>query len=542
MNTAKISYKQLLLILCLLPTVLLVALLLLRQPGEEIGAHDVVTLTMTDANDNVFSFSSANEAHAPMLALLNELLSSEEKSDVEQQVLLNSTAAQSFTLVRTVNGKDTITYRLYFLPTDTGFSLYFHESSRLLSMRKASSDALNRFLNTDYAASLYNAERTPRLRLSSGEEVLPSELIWYYRFGQELVSQKDVVRIDEDMVTYAVSGQLEMALTPTPSECTVMITGSSGAIRFNGTLQDLSSAAFEITEPLSVSVRATWLPGEEQTFSGIVNYQFELKHIEPADFVLNTDVSYMGGLLRVTGVNITNPERIRCSLENTAQTLTYSFYPMENTAFGYIVLPEDLMLGEYTLRIDYGTYSKRIVLFVRAKTIDPLTYEVLDESIEIASLKQSLLQERILIQKRASEITSILFPHDHWQDPASREGCTLLSHKGMVIVAKPSGESFTREGNQYRMEHGAKISCIAGGVVLEKGYNEYDGYYVLVDHGGGVVSRYSNVAQTTVEKGWIVREGDTVALAGKSGLTGNDGFVLSVLLQGTPISPDALWK
>jgi hypothetical protein len=340
---------------------------------------------------------------------------------------------------------------------------------------------------------------------------------------------------------YAVSGTVDLALTPEPTECTVVITGESGKIFFTGTLEELSKGKYDIPETLHVEMRATWAPSENCSYSGIVNYQFLLRHIEPADFVVNTDVSYPGGLLRITGANITNAERITCCLEGTEQMPTYSFYPKENTVFGYVVLPEQLPIGEYTLRVDYGTFSKRIVVFVRAKTIDPLIYETLNESVSAASLKSKLLQDRIVLKKRASEISEILFPHDTWEDPALREDCTLISHKSMMVVAKPSGEGFTREGNQYALQHGAPVYAISGGIVLETGYNEYDGYYVLVDHGGGVVSWYSNVAQVLVSKGRIVTPEDVIVLAGRSGFSGNDGFVLTVLLQGTPILPDALW-
>ena len=119
---------------------------------------------------------------------------------------------------------------------------------------------LDRFLNTDYAACLYNTERTPTLELATGEKVLPREAIWYYRFDGNLVGQKNIIPMTSEKCLYAVSGTVDLALTPEPTECTVVITGESGKIFFTGTLEELSKGKYDIPETLHVEMRSTWAP------------------------------------------------------------------------------------------------------------------------------------------------------------------------------------------------------------------------------------------------------------------------------------------
>ena len=147
------------------------------------------------------------------------------------------------------------------------------------------------------------------------------------------------------------------------------------------------------------------------------------------------------------------------------------------------------------------------------------------------------------MRKQSETISDMLFEHTAWQSPAAQEGCTLVSAGGSrVSLTNALNINFTREGNTYSCPQGAEVRSCAGGVVLKTGYNAYDGHYAMIDHGGGLVSLYSNVSRVVVGEGQLIRSGDIVALAGKSGLSGTTGFILTVTLLGKPIYSDSLWS
>ena len=65
---------------------------------------------------------------------------------------------------------------------------------------------------------------------------------------------------------------------------------------------------------------------------------------------------------------------------------------------------------------------------------------------------------------------------------------------------------------------GQAVAAAADGVVVRAEFNEGHGKHVEVDHGGGVLTRYSHLSAILVEPGLAVKQGDVLGLAGSTGL------------------------
>lgn len=84
----------------------------------------------------------------------------------------------------------------------------------------------------------------------------------------------------------------------------------------------------------------------------------------------------------------------------------------------------------------------------------------------------------------------------------------------------------------------------ADGTVTIGGYNKARGYYLTVNHGGGIVTLYQHLK----EGGYLVRNGQTVKAGqrlGKCGATGNATGVhlhFEVHINGTPVDPEPYLK
>ena len=79
--------------------------------------------------------------------------------------------------------------------------------------------------------------------------------------------------------------------------------------------------------------------------------------------------------------------------------------------------------------------------------------------------------------------------------------------------------------NVYRMHTGvdigapktAPIIAVNDGVVTLAAYSSSYGYYVMVDHGGGVVTLYAHAVKLIASEGDVVKKGDEIALVQQAG-------------------------
>lgn len=67
-------------------------------------------------------------------------------------------------------------------------------------------------------------------------------------------------------------------------------------------------------------------------------------------------------------------------------------------------------------------------------------------------------------------------------------------------------------------EIGTPIIAAADGKIAETGFDPKRGYYVMVDHGDGLLTCYDHCKQVIAKDGTEVKAGDTIALVGKTGM------------------------
>ena len=68
-------------------------------------------------------------------------------------------------------------------------------------------------------------------------------------------------------------------------------------------------------------------------------------------------------------------------------------------------------------------------------------------------------------------------------------------------------------------------------------YNYADGYYVTIDHGGGIASFYSHVSKYAVKVGDKVKCGQTIAYVGMSGYATGYHLNLNIYKDSVAVNP-----
>ena len=101
------------------------------------------------------------------------------------------------------------------------------------------------------------------------------------------------------------------------------------------------------------------------------------------------------------------------------------------------------------------------------------------------------------------------------------------------------GASTNHKGIDIGCPTGTPIVSVLDGKVIFTGYNAYRGYYIMVDHGGGVVTLYQHCKANSykVSVGDKVKAGQTIILSGSSGIGSGPHLHFEVLINGSNVNP-----
>lgn len=108
------------------------------------------------------------------------------------------------------------------------------------------------------------------------------------------------------------------------------------------------------------------------------------------------------------------------------------------------------------------------------------------------------------------------------------------------VVTSPFGERenpITAEAEFHKgvdvaADEGTPIRLMFSGTVLEVGNSDVYGNFVLVDHTNGLYTRYCHCSSVLVETGYILKQGEIIALVGNTGWSTGPHLHLEVISNG----------
>ncbi|MDH5541583.1 MAG: M23 family metallopeptidase [Nitrospinota bacterium] len=93
------------------------------------------------------------------------------------------------------------------------------------------------------------------------------------------------------------------------------------------------------------------------------------------------------------------------------------------------------------------------------------------------------------------------------------------------------------EGLDIATQLNADIIATANGVVIESKRDSGYGNTIEIDHGYGIISRYSHNAVNLAKRGDRVKRGQLIARVGSTGRSTGPHVHYEVLLNGVPVNP-----
>jgi murein DD-endopeptidase MepM/ murein hydrolase activator NlpD len=102
-----------------------------------------------------------------------------------------------------------------------------------------------------------------------------------------------------------------------------------------------------------------------------------------------------------------------------------------------------------------------------------------------------------------------------------------------------TGAETEHDGLDISAPEGTQVLAAAAGTVTACGYDAEDGNYVELDHGDGISTRYTCLAERWVEEGDTVTGGTAVGTVGATGAATGPHLHLELCLDGEPVDPQA---
>ena len=92
-------------------------------------------------------------------------------------------------------------------------------------------------------------------------------------------------------------------------------------------------------------------------------------------------------------------------------------------------------------------------------------------------------------------------------------------------------------GIDYAAKTGTPVVASGNGKVTHSTYNKYNGHYVFIQHGNGIVTKYLHFSKRAVKKGQRVKQGQVIGYVGATGLAAGPHLHYEFLLNGVHRNP-----
>ncbi|MCR4594691.1 MAG: peptidoglycan DD-metalloendopeptidase family protein [Clostridiales bacterium] len=89
---------------------------------------------------------------------------------------------------------------------------------------------------------------------------------------------------------------------------------------------------------------------------------------------------------------------------------------------------------------------------------------------------------------------------------------------------------------------GKPIYAVAGGKILKAAFNTYNGNYILIDHGNGLVTYYGHCNSMIVSAGQSIKQGQVIGYVGKTGYVTGPHLHFEVRVNGKQQAPENYLK
>ncbi len=507
-------------------------------------SRTAVSITINDINGNRYYLEKkqdGDEADKTINMFLDMVDPDRAKAISTLPDELTGTPTYLVTIATTVTETK---YRFYFNENENT-NYFTTETGKAYQVSAADADI---FLDSKYAASVFPGSKVPTLILSEEHPVKPSAANWNYsdREGKfHAVDTAPIVGTATD--SFEIENGFTLNFSVKPDYLVVKVAdASSGHIYFEGSYDDIDDLKIKSSASVVVDISAKWYQAEGSTYYGEMAYKFNTDISAPVSFLISTvGVSVEPGeFIGITAVNAAEVSKIGFS-SSPAIDATPVFIKNGDNAYAFLPLDVETETGNYILTFSYGGVTEEIKLTVTetqyAKSWPTYTAAIYNTYYTDAVKKAAADELASYLTYRAgSQLWDGMFApgieteYVYW---SSYKAADFGKYMYILKDGVETGEMYRNENIDYAAIDGTEVTAVNAGEVVYAGFVDYWGYTVIVEHGYGLKSWYTNMGSISVATGDTVSKGNKVGEVGKTGFTWNNGVQIGLSVFDKFVSP-----
>lgn len=499
-----------LILLCFIPSAVAYSSYKQTQ-NAPVDIKTATKISIDDVNEKNFTFVREKEGdEASNLIAFFMQMNANAKSIVALPDSLMAEKCFKVTISTSIKDEE---YLYYFSPDPTT-NYYVAPNGTVYHIAEA--DA-KQFITTIYAESIYETSAMPVLTLSNMYSVTPDAAVWQYKnYTGEYVDSDTTEMVFEDTENYELEGGFDLSFDIEPDYFNVKIADSAGNVMFDDYYANMGALTFNSNTNLTIEVAARWYEDPSRSFRGELNYTFTSLVTAPAEFYLGMDSVERGCFVAITGINVTNPDRVEVTTDIPGGA-TPKFY--KDGEYVIALLPIDITTesGIYTLTFTYGGTTQTSNLYVEDKTIG--TSQISVNASILSTYRTSATVSAF--EKAAAEIMGKSASTRYFSGSfleGAPEGAQLLRGFGRdIVINGDTSNTYRNNGVDYSAAAGTSVYACNAGEVVYSGTLDYTGNMVVIDHGLGLKTWYYNLGSVTAKVGDFVARGDVIGTCGSTG-------------------------
>lgn len=228
--------------------------------------------------------------------------------------------------------------------------------------------------------------------------------------------------------------------------------------------------------------------------------------------------------------------------------VSFSFDPKTKMWFALAGVSIETAPGSYPLELTGETASRKVpggdILFSRKFSVAPAKFPKIQVKLSVEGKfteptpeQQKQIEEAQQIKK---DYLNRVTPQREWSGQFTTPAEAMISDvfgSQRIFNGKTSSP---HQGLDFRVPTGTPVAAMNDGTVLLARPLYFEGNFVVIDHGQGLLTLYLHLSEFKVKEGDPVKRGQEIGLSGGTGRATGPHLHVAVRWQGTYLDPGRL--
>lgn len=537
MNQTAIKNKIIMLVLAVaifIPSI--VAIVSYNQTkNDPVSERNIRSMTVADLSGNTFSFDKDDTTGSEVI----EFFFSMNQASTKVSSLPDPLIGTAFFKVTMESVHQSAEYQYYF-STDPSEAYYLNANGEAYSIPKEYAAS---FIESRYAVSLYVNAIVPTLSVTENSVLKPVSATWMYKNSAGVYVECDP-EIGTEAQSVSMEGGLDLIFSLRPDHFNVKLTDSAtGNVLFNDQYDSIDALSLDKSVVLNVEIDAKWYEDATRDYYGEMHFNFTADIAAPAEFYLADATLENGRFTTISARNIADLTKIQFS-SSPDIGYTPTFYMDGEYAVALLPISCDVAAGSYTLTLKYGGVTEELPLEVTQRNIRIFTYNISTAILNSTRTDKTMADFDAAVADLLTSGSSECYWDGMFVEPVVK----ATSYDGVITtgfghIRKINGTdiSYIHEGVDYIRTKGSEVFAGNNGKVVFAAYTELGGNTIVIEHGYGLKTWYSHLADMSVSVGDTVTKGDVIGTVGSTGFTNQTGVHTGMTIFGVAVSPYSVW-